>query len=103
MTNLKPGARLTSAVSDVQLIVIKSSLAQGDLSCAGVPMLGPHEAAPADAQADPGEGALVLVGKRYVDAEGRIELLCAKGGAGSLTLDGAALQTKEAKKLPSSD
>lgn len=43
------------------------------------------------------------MGKRYVDADGTLELLCVKAGAGSLSLDGVALTTKEAKSLPSSD
>jgi hypothetical protein len=43
------------------------------------------------------------VGKRYVDAAGTIELLCVKPGAGSLSLDGVALTTKDAKPLPASD
>ena len=44
-----------------------------------------------------------LIGKRYVDAEERFELLCTKGGEGSLSLNGASLSVKQAKALPSSD
>jgi hypothetical protein len=43
------------------------------------------------------------MGKRYVDTDGTLELLCVKPGAGSLSLDQVALTTKEAKSLPSSD
>ena len=43
------------------------------------------------------------IGKRYVDADGKTELLCVKAGQGSLTIAGVALQTKDAKPLPSSD
>jgi hypothetical protein len=43
------------------------------------------------------------MGKRYVTADGTIELLCVKPGKGSLALNGVALQIKEAKPLPSSD
>jgi hypothetical protein len=48
----------------------------------------------------PGGTAL---GKRYVDAEGTVEILCTKSGAGSLHLDGRPLSLKESKPLPSSD
>lgn len=44
-----------------------------------------------------------LVGKRYADERGAIELLCTKGGKGSLALNGAVLVVKQAKALPSSD
>ena len=40
---------------------------------------------------------------RYVDADGAYELLCVKPGKGSLSVDGVALVTKDAKPLPASD
>ena len=43
------------------------------------------------------------IGKRYVDAAGTVELLCVKGGQGSLSIAGVALKTKDAKPLPASD
>ena len=39
--------------------------------------------------------------KRYAD--GQYELLCIKPGKGSLSVDGVALVTKDAKPLPASD
>ena len=44
-----------------------------------------------------------LIGKRYVDAAGTVELLCVKPGKGSLAIAGVALQLKDAKPLPASD
>ena len=44
-----------------------------------------------------------LIGKRYVNAEETIELLCVKAGDGSFGADGQMLMGKETKKLPSSD
>lgn len=41
-----------------------------------------------------------LMGKRYVDADGKYELLCVKPGKGSLSVDGVALVVKDAKPLP---
>lgn len=44
-----------------------------------------------------------LLGKRYVNAAGDLELLCVKPGDGSLSANGETLVLKEAKPLPSSD
>lgn len=52
---------------------------------------------------DPTFAAGTKMGKRYVNASGTVELLCVKPGQGSLSINGAALQLKEAKPLPSSD
>lgn len=97
---LKAGTRLTSAVSDAQIMAIKIPAGEYELTCGGAPMLGPgDESAGAELQGD-GE---VLMGKRYVDEDETVEFLCTKGGAGALMLDGKPLDVKQAKKLPSSD
>jgi hypothetical protein len=44
-----------------------------------------------------------VLGKRYVDDEGSLEVLCTKAGAGSLSVDSRPLTLKDAKPLPSSD
>ena len=44
-----------------------------------------------------------LVGKRYVDDQTGVELLCIKAGDGALYVNGERLELKEAKPLPSSD
>ena len=43
------------------------------------------------------------MGKRYVDDEIGIELLCTRSGSGALTVDGRVLTLKGAKPLPASD
>ena len=48
-------------------------------------------------------GGETLIGKRYVNADESVELLCTKGGQGALVLDGTAMEVKQAKQLPSSD
>ena len=48
-----------------------------------------------------GEGT--LLGKRYVDDDAGLELLCTKAGPGTLHCDGRPLGLKGAKPLPSSD
>ena len=37
------------------------------------------------------------------NAEEKVELLCTKGGKGSVVLNGVAMSIKQAKQLPSSD
>ena len=53
----------------------------------------------------PAEGADggTLMGKRYVDPEETLELLCTKPGAGSLGIGDTLLEIKESKPLPASD
>jgi hypothetical protein len=100
MIVLKPGSRWRSSTCSAEVVVVKAPADAVDLRCGGEVMV-PHAA---DIPAAAGEGEHVtLVGKRYVDASERIELLCTKGGGGELTIDGVALTPKGAKPLPSSD
>ncbi|MDD3764543.1 MAG: hypothetical protein PHP86_14735 [Nevskiales bacterium] len=103
MTALKPGARFKSAVSDAQVMVIKAPAGEHELSCAGVAMLAGADTAPDGVQADAADSGETLIGKRYVNEDESLELLCTKGGAGTLALDGTPLEIKQAKQLPSSD
>ncbi len=50
----------------------------------------------------PGAGQLQL-GKRYKSADGAVEVLVNKAGACDLRYEGAPMELKEAKPLPSSD
>ena len=43
------------------------------------------------------------IGKRYVDEDDTVELLCTKPGEGVPALGGRPLTIKEAKPLPASD
>lgn len=97
---MKPGSRLKSAVCDTEVIVVRAG-GEGVIECGGKPMDAER---PADrGEVDPAFAGGTLTGKRYVDAAGAFELLCVKGGQGSLSLSGVALATKDAKPLPSSD
>lgn len=102
MATLKAGARFKSAVCETQLMVIKAPAGEFDLRCGGAEMLAPTAAAPAGLALQ-GGGAESLIGKRYVNADESVELLCTKGGKGSLSLNGTPLEVKQAKQLPSSD
>jgi len=99
---LRVGQALASAVDTTQIIITKVSAGDLDLTCGGVPMVA--KGAPVEqVEGDPAFMQGTLLGKRYVDASGAIELLCTKGGEGSLALAGELLVTAEAKTLPSSD
>jgi hypothetical protein len=50
-----------------------------------------------------GPDAATLIGKRYTDAAGTLELLCTVSGAGALSCDGVPMTIKAAKPLPASD
>lgn len=96
---MKPGTRLKSAVCDTEVMVIRGS--GMTVECGGKPMAEQRPAEPG--ALDPAFAGGTQMGKRYVDAAGAVELLCVKAGKGSLAIGGVALQTKEAKPLPSSD
>lgn len=100
---VKAGARLKSAVSETQIMVLRAPAPELDLRCGGHPMLPvAGEAAPAAAM-DPDFAGECLTGKRYVDDGETMEFLCTKGGAGALSVGATKLQIKQAKQLPSSD
>jgi hypothetical protein len=103
MRMIKPGLRLKSAVCSTEVMVIRAPAGEAHLSCGGAEMLAVSESAPMPARLDPAHAHGSLIGKRYVDAEEHFELLCTKGGEGSLSLNGAPLAVKQAKALPSSD
>lgn len=95
---MKPGSRLKSVACDSEVVIIKYG--SGTISCGGAPMA---EGGGDSVELDPAFAGGTVMGKRYVDAAGTLELLCVKPGKGTLALDGAALALKEAKPLPASD
>jgi hypothetical protein len=103
MRVLKPGLRLKSAVCSTEVMVIRSAGGEALLACGGAEMLAVTEAPVAGATLDPAQAQGSLIGKRYIDAAEALEILCTKGGEGSLSVDGAALSIKQPKALPSSD
>lgn len=100
-TALKAGSRFKSAVSDVQVMVVKAPAGEHELRCGGADMIAPTAAA--DGALDAGDVGEVLIGKRYVNEDESLELLCTKGGKGTIVFNGTALDIKQAKQLPSSD
>jgi hypothetical protein len=100
---LKAGARFSSSVCDTQVMVVKTLAGEHDLRCGGAPMLPVAVTVSDVVSLDPGYAGGALIGKRYVNADESIELLCTKGGKGTLVFNGAPLAIKQAKQLPSSD
>jgi hypothetical protein len=103
MTDLTAGKRLRSNASDAEVIVIRPPHTPVELQCGGRPM-NAVDTAPtaAGTAADTGDAA-ILLGKRYVDDESGLEVLCTKSGAGALVADGRTLAIKAPKALPASD
>ena len=99
----RPGEQLASTVCDTRVIVVRApGGASPEIACGGEPMV------PADTAAKPAGGAGggadgTLIGKRYVDDAGTLELLCTSSGSGALTCDGVPMAIKSAKPLPASD
>jgi hypothetical protein len=101
MTELTVGKRLHSTACQSEIIVIGAPHSDTELSCAGAPMTA-DDAARSATPAGSGDHGVVL-GKRYVDEQTGLEVLCTKAGAGPLVADGRPLAIKAAKALPASD
>lgn len=101
--DLKPGSRWRSAVCDTEVITVRAPSGPVSLACGGVEMIAYGTEPPAGAVIDPDKAGGTQLGKRYADDAGTLELLCTKGGAGTLTVDGVVIPIKDAKPLPSSD
>jgi hypothetical protein len=102
MMDLKPGSRWKSAVCAAEFVVVRPPSAPGELECGGHPVVA-HGAAQPEGLSPMERSAGSQAGKRYGDPETGLEVLCAKAGAGSLSLSGRPLALRDAKKLPSSD
>ena len=100
---LRAGSRLKSAVCDTQVIVVRAPKAEVDLWCGGHPMIAIDATPPPALPVDAAQSGGTLMGKRYVDPGQTFEVLCTKGGKGSLSVGAEALVPKEAKPLPASD
>lgn len=98
---LKTGMRLKSTVCNAEVMVISAPDEEAELACGGAPMSDSGDGG--GGAIDPAHQGGVQMGKRYVDGEGTIEVLCIKPGEGSLALNGTALVEKEAKKIPKTD
>lgn len=103
MSRFRPGQRLTSAVCEAQVVVVRAPDDDVEIGCGGAPMVDEGGDAPAGGALDTTLGDAPLLGKRYADEASGLELLCTRPGKGALTVDGRVLPVKGAKPLPSSD
>tara|TARA_B110000438_G_C15758230_1_gene626099 strand:+ start:1101 stop:1406 length:306 start_codon:yes stop_codon:yes gene_type:complete len=101
MALMKAGSRWSSSVCDTEVIVVKGPPDEVDLQCGGVEMVSAGSDPIPGELGGPKEGS--QLGKRYVDVEESLEVLCTKPGEGSLSANGDFLQLKDAKPLPASD
>ncbi|MGC7101476.1 hypothetical protein ACPZ19_42955 [Amycolatopsis lurida] len=101
---LRPGDQLASTVCTTRVVVVRAPAGgTQEVCCGGSPMV-PAASAAARAPAGGGEaGAATLLGKRYADADGTLELLCVSSGSGELTCGGVPMTVKAVTPLPASD
>ncbi|WP_044506827.1 hypothetical protein [Gordonia sp. KTR9] len=100
--DLKVGQLLASVVDSTTAIVISAPKTSASLTCGGVEMVegkGPG----GSGEIDPAHRGGAKLGKRYVDVDSGLELLCTKAGDGALAFGGKVLPEKTAKPLPASD
>jgi hypothetical protein len=98
---LRPGEQLASTVCSTRVIVVRAPAGERPLIlCGGQPMVPAASAPPSPAAT---ADAAALIGKRYVNAAGTLEVLCTASGTGVLSCDGAPMTVKAAKPLPASD
>jgi hypothetical protein len=102
---MKPrvGQTLTSSVDTTTVIVVRAPDADVELTCAGVPLYDARSGEAPEGTADPAQMGGSLLGKRYADDELGLELLCSKGGEGTLAVNGTPIPLRDAKALPASD
>ena len=100
---VRVGQSLISPVDTTTVMVVRAPSAEIELTCAGVSMMPKGHSAEPDAVAVQAQLDGTAIGKRYVDEDLGLELLCTKAGAGTLACNGTALQIRQAKALPTSD
>ena len=99
---VKAGTRLRSTACSTEVIVVRAVDGDVDLRCGGRPMVAIDEPG-GSGPLDPVHSDGTQLGKRYVTADESLEVLCTKGGEGSLSIGSEPLARKDAKPLPSSD
>jgi hypothetical protein len=100
---LKVGGRLRGAADATEVIVIRAPEGDVDLRCGGHPMTAHDAGGEPQGFLDPGFAGGTQLGKRYLDDESGLEVLCTKAGEGSLSIGTVQLEIKAPKPLPSSD
>ena len=100
---LKPGTRLISAVCSTEMIVVKTPGGDVELTIGGVDALAAGTPRDDSASIVAGHDGGTSMGKRYIDIDATLELLCTKPGPGVPAVGGILLVIKGSAPLPSSD
>ncbi len=100
---LKPGTRLFGAACTSEFVVVKAPADAIDVQIGGHPAVTSADERSSDLTVTTGADDKPAMGKRYVDADDIIELLCTKPGDGAPAIGGDLLSQKDAKALPASD
>ena len=103
MSELRAGTQLASVVCETRVVVVRADDPTVLLTCGGEPMVPVDRAADPAGEVAAGHVGPTAVGKRYVNEDGTLEVLCSRAGAGALAVGGVLLTAKDAKPLPSSD
>jgi hypothetical protein len=102
MTEYKPGTRWQSSVCTGEFVVVKSPSTSALLMCGDQPV-EPHGSVRNAEEWPSAGGNGTLGGKRYLELESGLEMLCTKSSGNDLSFDGRVLTRREAKALPASD
>lgn len=100
---LRPGTRLKSSVDATEVIVVKPPSTVVSIRCGGAEMILATDTATPRGTIDPTAAGGSLLGKRYIDADTGLELLCTRPGEGTLAADARELEIKAAIPLPTTD
>lgn len=100
---IKAGGRWRSLACETEVVVTKAMADGPGLYCGGHPMAAADEPVGESYPLDPERSGGSVLGKRYTDASGTLEVLCVKAGEGTLALGEEPLALRQAKPLPSSD
>ncbi|CAJ1586038.1 hypothetical protein [[Mycobacterium] wendilense] len=100
---LTNGQGLASTVDATAVLVIRAPQREVTLTCGGAEMVAGKVGTGDGSSVSESHCGVTELGKRYVDDETGLELLCTKPGIGALAVDGRALTIKAAKPLPASD
>jgi hypothetical protein len=92
---------LRSTTCATEVVVVRGT-GEVDLRCGGSPLVPIDDTSSTGAPVAPFDQGN-LMGKRYTDEADSIEVLCTKGGEGSLSIGDELMVVKGAKPLPSSD
>jgi hypothetical protein len=100
---LKVGVKLRSQVGPTEAVVVKAPAGDVVITCGGHQMIAADQSPQEGLAVDPAADGQTLIGKRYTDPDGTVEVLVTKPGPGALALGTVVLDLKQAKPLPASD